>query len=150
MLCCWKHLFTASIQGAAQIITVHIKTDVEILISIQQHAHKFRTAVKRYIAAFCFSVSCFCRLLAPCQQHPLFYRLSWSASVRVVPLSCFVACSINHTLTTDIEGLFYLEVIVLGIDRAHQRITFNFIKNKLSFITSLWSKKVSLFPFYQM
>lgn len=107
---------------------------------IYLHLYKVRTVVKLYSPAFCFSRSHFCRLLAPRQQHPLFYRLLFSASIRVLPLVCSVTYSINHTLARDIRRLFSLEVIVLGIDRAYQRITQNFTKNKLSFITSLWSK----------
>lgn len=139
-------MFTESIQGVEQIITVHNKRNVRRFISIHQCLHKVRTAVKWYTAAFCFSRSHFSRLLVPCQQHSLFYSLLLSASIRLVFLSCFGEDSINHTLAIDIGGLFSLEVIVLGIDRAHQQITLNF-KNKLSFITSLRNRYYHLFFF---
>lgn len=67
----------------------------------------------------------FCRLLAPCQQHPLCYRLLF-LHLSELSLVCSVECSINCTLAGDIGGLLSLEVMTLRIDRAHQRITQNF------------------------
>lgn len=58
-----------------------------------------------------------------------------------------MACSINHTLVRDTGGLFLLEVIVLGVDRAHQRITWNFTElhniplEQVSIIISIFSYK---------